>query len=101
MNIMWLKRILGRFALWVYGGYPPSYLMDMEEFKMARVNVNGEVIFKGYSEEEIREAVKVTAQKYIKSYDKMSFAEMVLVENVLMNLEMELFCGDICKEDLE
>lgn len=101
MNIMWLKRILGRFALWVYGGYSPSDLFNMEEFKMAKVNVNSDIISKGYSEEEIREAVKVTAQKYLKSYDKMSFAEMVLVENVLMNFEMELFCGDICKEDLE
>ena len=54
-----------------------------------------------YSEEVIRTAVKRTARKYLESYDKMSFAEMVLVENVLMNLEMELFCGDICKEDLK
>ena len=54
-----------------------------------------------YSEEIIRTVVKRTARKYLESYDKMSFAELVLVENVLMNFEMELFCGDICKEDLE
>jgi len=54
-----------------------------------------------YSEEVIRKAIKRTAKKYLEAYDKMSFAELVLVENVLMNFEMELFCGDICKEDLK
>ena len=54
-----------------------------------------------YSEEVIRNAVKRTARKYLESYDKMSFAELVLVENVLMNLEMELEVKVMKKKILE
>ena len=56
---------------------------------------------KYYSESDIRKAVLKTSQKYERLFDKMDFKDITIVENVLMNFEMNLFCGEICKGDLE
>ena len=53
-----------------------------------------------YSEDSIRRAVELTAMKYHNLSEKMSFNDMAIVENVLMNFEMFLFNGDIKAEDL-
>jgi len=55
---------------------------------------------KMYSERNIRKAVEMTAMKYHNLYEKLSFNDMALIENVLMNFEMFLFNGDIKPEDL-
>jgi len=48
-----------------------------------------------YSEDEIRNAVSKVTEYYKKIYDKMSFAEITIVEHVLMYFEAILFCGDV------
>lgn len=55
---------------------------------------------KAYNEKEIRDAVYETAQKYQECIGAMSFHDMLLIENVLMNFEMRLFNGDV-REDAE
>ena len=54
-----------------------------------------------YSESQIRDAVKQVMVKYQGQLDKMSFSDMVTVENVLMTFEMFLFVGWVKPEDFE
>ena len=54
-----------------------------------------------YSESQIRDAVKQVMVKYQGQLDKMSFSDMVTVENVLMAFEMFLFVGWVKPEDFE
>ena len=56
---------------------------------------------KYYSESDIRKAVWETSRKYQRWFDKMDFKDIAIVENVLMNFEMNLFCGEVCKGVLE
>ena len=53
-----------------------------------------------YTEEEIRKAILKLNEKYTGEAEKMSFHDMLLIENVLMNIEMFLFNGDIRKETI-
>ena len=53
-----------------------------------------------YSEDEIRNAVSKVTEYYKNMYDKMSFAEIAIVESVLMYFEAILFCGDVKINDL-
>ena len=55
---------------------------------------------KYYSETAIRDAVWETNKKYRDCMSIMSFHDMILIENVLMNFEMRLFNGDV-REDAE
>ena len=53
-----------------------------------------------YSEDEIRNAVFRLTERYKMMSDKMSFAEITIVEHVLMYFEAILFCGDVKINDL-
>ena len=48
-----------------------------------------------YSEDEIRNAVSKVTEYYKNMCDKMSFAEIIIVEHVLMQFEAVLFCGEV------
>lgn len=48
-----------------------------------------------YNEDEIRNAVSKVTEYYKKMYDKMSFAEITIVEHMLIHFEAVLFCGEV------
>ena len=54
-----------------------------------------------YTEEEIRKAILKLNEKYTGEAEKMSFHDMLLIENILMNIEMFLFNGDIREETID
>ena len=55
---------------------------------------------KFYTEQQIRASISKLNEKYTGEAEKMSFHDMLLIENVLMNIEMFLFNGDIREETI-
>ena len=54
-----------------------------------------------YKESDIRKAIRYVNQVMTTHYEKLSFHDMLLIENVLTKLEMELFCGAVCEKDVD